>query len=247
MISSKAVYADAAGRHSNSADPPRFDGPIRETQPTVVPGDRDVNSREGYGRNKVAAEQVLLDSGLPVTVLRPSKIHGQGARPPREWVFVKRVLDRREVVLLAHRGRGIDHPSAAVNIAALVETVAAKPGRRILNSADPDAPSGVEIARAVALHLDHEWDEVLLDEDADPALGWHPWDRRFPVVLDTHAAVELGYTPIGDYATTVRDEIDWLVSIAHHGEGAHLPPDYNSHYFAAAFDYVREDRFLGSQ
>ncbi|MGI8971814.1 MAG: NAD-dependent epimerase/dehydratase family protein, partial [Dehalococcoidia bacterium] len=139
MISSKAVYADSAGRHSNSDDPPRFDGPIHETQPTVAAGDMDFNSREGYGRNKVAAEQVLLDSGLPVTILRPSKIHGEGARPPREWVFVKRVLDRREVVLLAHRGRGIDHPSAAVNIAALVETVAAKPGRRILNSADPDA------------------------------------------------------------------------------------------------------------
>ncbi len=166
---------------------------------------------------------------------------------PASGVFVKRVLDRREVVLLAHRGRGIDHPSAAVNIAALVRTVAAKPGRRILNSADPDAPSGVEIASAVALYLAHEWDEVPLDEDADPALGWHPWDRRFPVVLDTNAAVELGYIPVGDYATTVRDEIDWLVSTARYADGAQLPPDFDGRYFAAAFDYVREDRFLGNQ
>ncbi|MGH3527706.1 MAG: NAD-dependent epimerase/dehydratase family protein, partial [Pseudonocardiaceae bacterium] len=132
MISSKAVYADAAGRHSNSDDPPQFNGPIAETQATVAPSDIDFNSREGYGRNKVAAENVLLDSGLPVSILRPSKIHGEAARPPRTWVFVKRVLDRREVVLLAGRGRGVDHPSAAVNIAALVETVAAKPGQRIL-------------------------------------------------------------------------------------------------------------------
>ena len=72
----------------------------------------------------MAAEQVLLDSGAPVTVLRPSKIHGAGAPRPREWVFVKRVLDRRPAVLLA-RGAGIDHPTAAANIAALIEVVAA--------------------------------------------------------------------------------------------------------------------------
>jgi nucleoside-diphosphate-sugar epimerase len=85
MISSKAVYVDAEGNHSNSETAPRFDRPIRETQPTMIPGDGDYTTREGYGANKVAAEQVLLESGLPVTVLRPSKIHGRGAARPREW------------------------------------------------------------------------------------------------------------------------------------------------------------------
>lgn len=102
MISSKAVYVDGRGHHSNSATAPHFGGPIRETQPTVSPGDADYRTPEGYGGNKVAAERVLLDSGLPVTVLRPSKIHGQGALRPREWVFVKRVLDQRPAVFLAH-------------------------------------------------------------------------------------------------------------------------------------------------
>ena len=150
MISSKAVYVDGSGNHSNSETAPRFDGPIRETQPTMAPGDGDYNSPEGYGANKVAAEQVLLDSGEPVTVLRPSKVHGAGARTPREWVFVKRVLDQRPAVFLAHRGAGVDHTTAAVNIAALVEAVAATPGQRILNSADPDAPSALEISRTIA-------------------------------------------------------------------------------------------------
>ncbi len=187
LISSKAVYADGAGNRSNSDVAPRFDGPIRETQSTVPPGDGDYQTREGYGANKVAAEHVLLESGRPVTVLRPSKIHGEGARPPREWMFVKRVLDGRRAVLLAHRGVGVDHPSAAGNIAALVEVVAANPGRRILNSADPDAPSGLEIARTIARRLGHAWEEVLLDDDADEALGWHPWDKRPPMVLDMTA------------------------------------------------------------
>ena len=41
MISSKAVYADDGGNHSNSDTAPRFDGPIPETQRTVAPGDAD--------------------------------------------------------------------------------------------------------------------------------------------------------------------------------------------------------------
>ncbi|MFY9807843.1 MAG: NAD-dependent epimerase/dehydratase family protein [Pseudonocardiaceae bacterium] len=243
MISSKAVYADAAGRHSNSDDAAQFDGPIIETQPTVAPGDMDFTSRTGYGRNKVAAENVLLDSGLPVSILRPSKIHGEGARPPRTWVFVKRVLDRRKAVLLAGRGRGVDHPSAAVNIAALVETVAAKPGQRILNAADPDAPCGAEIARVVARHLGHAWQEVLLEDDVPAPLGWHPWSRRYPVVLDTSAALDLGYVPVGDFACTVRDEIDWLMSVVDHADGARLPHGWDDGRLDGAFDYASEDRF----
>jgi nucleoside-diphosphate-sugar epimerase len=233
MLSSKAVYVDDAGRHSNSDETPQFDGPVHETQATVPAGDGDYRTREGYGANKVAAERVLLDSGLPVTVLRPSKIHGDGADPPREWIYVKRVLDRRPAVFLARRGAGVDHTTAAANIAALVETVAAKPGARILNSADPDAPTALEISRTVARHLGHTWREVLID---DQSLGQHPWDKLPPFVLDTSAAAELGYVPAGDYATTVVRELDWLVSQA---------PSLDDH-FDSMFDYAAEDRYLAA-
>ena len=243
MISSKAVYVDAFGRHSNSESAPRFDGPIGEKQPTMAPGHGDYNSREGYGANKVAAENVLLDSGEPVTVLRPSKIHGVGAQTPREWVFVKRVLDRRPAVFLARRGAGVDHPTAAANIAALIEVVAAKPGRRVLNSADPDAPSALEISRTIARQLNHHWEEVLLGDDDDQALGRHPWDAPYPIVLDMTAAGELGYTPVGDYAATVADEVEWLVSAARGGEIPGLDDDY----FGPLLDYAAEDRYLAAR
>lgn len=244
MISSKAVYVDAAGNHSNSAVAPRFAGPVGETQPTLAAGGGDFRTREGYGANKVAAEQVLLDSGAPVTVLRPSKIHGPGARRPREWVFVKRVLDRRPVILLAHGGTGVDHTTAAANIAALIEVAAAKPGRRVLNSADPDAPSALEIARAVARRLGHGWREVLLGDDAPDGLGATPWDAPHPIVLDTSAARELGYTPAGDFATTVAAELDWLVAAARGGADAGLVPSPDDPFFAPLLDYAAEDRYL---
>ena len=82
MISSKAVYVDAAGNHSNSDEPPRYDGPIRETQPTLAPLDIDYRSREGYGANKVAAEQVCSTAGFPSRSCGPRRSTGAAQRGP---------------------------------------------------------------------------------------------------------------------------------------------------------------------
>jgi nucleoside-diphosphate-sugar epimerase len=240
MMSSKAVYVDGAGNHVNSPVKPRFAGPVTERQPTMKPGDQPHRSAEGYGANKIAAEHVLLDSGRPVTVLRPSKVHGEGAAPPREWYFVKRALDRRPVLLLAGGGRGADHPTAAVNLAALVEVVADRPGRRILNAADPDTPDGRAIARTIAGLTGHTWREVLLDDDAPPALGRHPWHFVPPVALDMTAASELGYRPVGDYAATVALEVAWLLDRARQAPDRQ-PPGVDEDDAARWFNYADED------
>jgi nucleoside-diphosphate-sugar epimerase len=246
MISGRAVYADAHGNHVNSPVKPRFDAPVRETQPTVAPGDGPYDTAEGYGANKVAAEQVLLECGAPVTVVRPSTVHGLGAARSREWVFVKRVLDRRPAVLLARRGACVVHQTSAANLAALIETVAGAPGRRILNCADPDAPTVLEISRIVARRLGHDWREVLLDEageDGAPALGRTPWDAPHPMLLDTSAATALGYTPVGNYAATVAGEIDRLAAAVRAGRD---PGAADRAYFARFFDYPAEDRYLAA-
>lgn len=243
VISSRAVYVDAAGNHVNSDTPPRFEGPIRETRATLAPTtDIDHRSREGYGANKVAAEQVVLESGLPISVLRPSRIHGVGASPAREWAVVKRVLDDRRTLLLAQRGAGVVHTTAAANLAALIETVAERPGTRVLNCADPDAPSALEICRTIAGHLGHEWEEVLLDDTAPAGLGRTPWDSPHPIVLDTSAGTALGYRPAGGFATTIAPALDWLVEAAGSGR-----PPVDDGYFAEYFDYAAEDVFLAGQ
>jgi len=236
MLSSKAVYVDEEGRHANSRGTPQFSFPIREDQPTVEPGNSDFNSREGYGANKVAAERTLLDSGLPVTVIRASKVHGDGAPAPLEWHFVKRVLDRRPAVFLAHQGLGANHTTAAANLAALVERVAAVPGQRILNSADPDAPNGLQIARTIAAYLGHEWEEILLEENSSD-LGRHPWDAHPPIILDTRASLQLGYVPAGTYAETVTTEIDWLLEQDRIGSGDEI-------HRPSPSDYAAEDEYL---
>jgi hypothetical protein len=73
-------------------------------------------------------------------------------------------------------------------------------------------------------------------------VGRHAWDRFPPIALDTSAAVKLGYCPVGDYAATVADEVDWLVEAARGGaETAKLPTD-DDPFFAGLLNYAAEDR-----
>src|SRR6478609_3647722 len=103
LVSSRAVYTDAAGRHVNGDEPPEFDAPIREDTRTLPAAGDDVNpfSRDGYAPCKVAAELVALDSGLPVTVIRPSKVHGPWARNARTKGIVGRMLRGEPTIELA--------------------------------------------------------------------------------------------------------------------------------------------------
>jgi hypothetical protein len=171
-------------------------------------------------------------------------VHGLGGARPLEWVFVKRVPDQRRHVLLADHGRGANHPTAAVNLAALIEFCAARPGTRILNSADPDGPDGRSVARIIATHLGHTWHEVLLDQTAPADLGDHPWKTLPPFVLDTTAAQRLGFVPVGTYAQTVTPLLDRLVAASRAGDPDQILPAPDDPYFRDFFDYDREDARL---
>lgn len=240
-ISSKAVYVDERGNHGNSDSPPRFDGPVREDQPVMQPDfSGDYTSREGYGANKVAAERTLLDSDWPVSILRPSRIHGAGSARPREWFLVRRILDGRARLPLARGGHTANHPTAAANIAALTTACAAAPAKRVLNVADPDAPTAADIAAAVAAACDRRLDVVGLPEEAPAPLGWSPWGNWPPFLLDTRASQALaGYRPI-PYPRAVVEEVRWLLSLSLAEQHA-LNTDA---YFDDQFDYARDDRAL---
>jgi len=212
VISSRAVYVDAEGRHINGDEAPRFPVPLTEANPTLAPAGEGVDpyTREGYASSKVAVERVLLDSGLPVTVIRPSKVHGRWARNARTRVFVEQMLSGANVIPLARLGASIDHLTASRNAAALIETVAGSPAARVLNSADPDAPSAGEIVQSIGDALDWHGRIELLE--GDDLRGAHPWAAPNPIVLDTSASERLGYRPVGRGTDLIADEARWVAS-----------------------------------
>jgi nucleoside-diphosphate-sugar epimerase len=239
VISSASVYCDDAGRSLGEGV---FEVPITEAQATVEPGDHT------YATRKVALEQRLLQAATtPVTILRPCAIHGVHSRSPREWWFVKRMLDGRPVIPLDHRGEARFHTTAAVNLAALISAALEAPARRVLNSADPIAPTTGQIGAVIAQRLAYEGQIRAFDLNDDNRPGVvadTPWSCASPFVLDLSAGESLGHAPIGDYETTVAPAIDGLV--------ANKDRDWKTCYPGLAaypvdlFDYAGEDAFLAT-
>jgi nucleoside-diphosphate-sugar epimerase len=210
VASSRAVLVDAAGWHVNGDEPPRFPVPITESNPTLPPAapGTDPSTREGYAPSKVAVERAALDSGVPVTVIRPSKVHGRWARNARTRDIVERMLAGTETIELADRGASVDHLTAAANAAALIARVAEVPGARILHAADPDPLTATEIVQAVADELG--WPGRIVPLEPGAPGGAHPWAAAHPIVLDTRASLALGYAPVGPGAELLRAEVAWI-------------------------------------
>lgn len=238
VISSAAVYTDEIGRALGDEDAPQFPVPIGEHQATV-PADAT-----GYAGGKVRYEQAWLASGLPVTVLRPGAIHGRYARNPREWYVLKRILDGRRDVVLAYGGSSRFHTTAALTVAELVRLAAARPGRRVLNAADPQALTAAEIVAAVAADRGQQVRVHTVPGEAVGGVGMHPWAVPHPMVLDMAAAArELGYRPVTDYAGALGEYLDWLEQVAAAGARHEELTDFPRGE-VDLFDYAAEDAWL---
>jgi nucleoside-diphosphate-sugar epimerase len=243
VISSASVYTDHRGRTFDEATTPEqfpdFGGPIRErNQPTVEP------AAATYSTKKAAIERTLLaDASLPSTLIRAGAIYGIGG-PAREWYFVKRIVDGRRYIVLGDHGRSRFHPISTENLAELIWLAAERPGRRVLNAGDPGPPCVLEISRAIAATLDHEWAEVLLSTPSAPCET--PWSGPKPVVLDmAEAEFELGYRPVTRYERAVRPLCEWLVAATKDRPWQEVMPRAEL-YLPNAFDYEAEDAFVRS-
>ncbi len=231
VISTAGVYVDNERR--TFADPEAvYPRPVTERQPTVESGGEDYHSVK-----RSIELEVLEDSDLRATVVRPCAIHGPHAKALRDWHFVKRALDGRRAILLARRGSGLFHTTSVDNLAEVVRLAAQRPDSRVVNCGDPDPPTAVDIARIVGAAMNVEWTEVLLPGPEQGTVGDHPWNIARPFVLDmTTAEIVLGYRPVVTYAVAVERTIEWLVKTRPE------PTEFAS----ALFDYAAEDAYVRS-
>jgi len=241
VVSSSSVYRDALGKTLDEAAQngfPNLPVPIPETQPTVDHGPAT------YSTRKIALESTLHDdAATPVTVLRPGPIHGPGSRFPREWWFVKRILDGRKVIPLAYCGTSRFHTTSVANIAALTRVVIEAPANRVLNIADPSASSVSEIAASITRHMGYKGKIVEVPGEDYPApLGRTPYSVPRPFILDVRAAGELGYSPATTYADAVTLTCNWLIETASEGDWRERFPVFRPP--PEPFDYAEEDRLF---
>jgi len=245
VISSLSVYEDDKGRNFDTqGEPdgfPEYPVPVTEDQRTIRPGEAS------YSTRKAGLERELLAVAdqLPTTLLRAGAIHGPYCRSPRELYFVKRNLDGRRRRVLAYGGASRFHPASVHNIAELIRLAAARPGARVLNAVDPEAPTVTEIAGAIDAVMGVEVEDVLVDGPPPaPTVGDTPWSTPVPVVCDMSAAErELGYRPVVTYAESLPETVAWI-------EGQLAGRDWREAYpkmfetYGDLFDYAAEDVWL---
>jgi len=245
IVSSCSVYKDEHGRSLDDGRDrgyPDFGGAVSETNPTVDPGPNS------YSTRKAALEQRLLErSGRPVAIIRPGAIHGPYTQHPREWWFLKRMLDGRAFIPLAYRGESRMHTTGTANLAAVIAAALAARTTCILNAGDPVAPSVAEIGRVIAHRMNYRGDFVPLDigdEYGTAPVGWTPWSLPKPFVLSTDAASQLGYEPAASYTQEVGGLCDWLLQQDIENWQAAFP--VLAGYPLQLFDYAAEDNFVAA-
>ncbi|MBL8598031.1 MAG: NAD-dependent epimerase/dehydratase family protein [Devosia sp.] len=233
VISSASVYEDDAGRSIETAGTlglPVFEGPARETRRVVAPGP------QSYSSAKVELEQRLLAASLPVALLRPCAIHGINSKHPREWWFVKRMLDGRAAIPLAGDADVRFHTSATGNIAALIAASIEHGGQLVLNAGDPDPLTLRQIAETLAGMLG--WSGRLLPVPAEAAIGQTPFSVPHDFTVSMEAAQAIGYAPAATYAEALVPYLAWMKGNAADWQAAF--PMF-AHYPSDPFDYAAED------
>lgn len=242
VISSSSVYCDEKGRSLDEAllngfpDVPQA---MTESQSTLPPGD------DNYSTKKVALELCLLEKCVsPVTILRPCAIHGVNSVHPREWWFIKRMLDGRSEIPLAYKGQSRFHTTAVANIAGLIDVIVNKASPPILNIGDDQCLTVTEIGQTIADYLGFSVRFVDGDDTFPAKIGANPWSVPTPFMIDSAAARSLGFIP-QSYEKTVGPACDWLMDTAKRNQSSNLFPVFDT-YKDNPFDYAAEDIFLSS-
>ena len=239
VISSASVYCDDEGRTLDEAAQngwPEFGGPVTEAQSTVAPGP------ETYSTRKIRMENKALEMfGGRATILRPCAIYGVG-KHPREWWFVKRMIDGRKRIPLAHRGRSQFQTTNAEDIAYFAREAAEQEFGGIYNIADNECPTVLEIGQAIASSLEYSGGFVPLEESG--VVGRTPWSVAKPFTVSNATMKRDAYYPPSTYV----DSVDWVAKRLR----AANPADWRTAFPQLAaypwdlFDYEAEDRFFTS-
>ncbi|QUL38415.1 hypothetical protein [Erythrobacter sp. JK5] len=242
VVSSASVYCDHKGRTLDEAAQhgfPEFDGPISESQSTVEPGSGTYSTRKR--RMELRALELFGDR---VTILRPCAIYGPYSRHPREWWFVKRLLDGRTQIPLAFEGASQFHTTNADLIGDFVVAVAERDLAGIFNLADATSPTVVEIGRSIAELLDRPVDFVPIAGPPVDNVGRAPWAVPRPFLVDGSKAAKAGQLARIQFDVEAEDTVRWLRDLN--------PSDWRTAFPQLAaypwdlFDYKAEDRFFAS-
>ncbi|MBX7482693.1 NAD-dependent epimerase/dehydratase family protein [Qipengyuania qiaonensis] len=239
-VSSASVYCDAEGRTLDEAAQggfPDFAELIAEDQATVAPGP------DTYSTRKIRMENAVQELfGARATILRPCAIYGAWSRHPREYWFVKRLLDGRQHIPVLHPDVSRFQTTSARDIAGFALAIARQEIGGTFNIADEYGPSVRQIAHSIFEFLERKAELVEVPACEQSTIGRTPWSVPRPFLIDSAKASAACHRPAANYRPDAGEAVQWLVE--------RNPADWRGAFPQLTvypwdlFDYAAEDAVL---
>ena len=188
--------------------------------------------------DKIPVERAVLgNEELPATVLRLPMIYGPGDPLHRFFPLVKRIDDRRPVIVLPRAladwrsPRGyVENVAAAIALASTSDAASGWPHGRVYNVGEAESFTELEWARMLGAATGWAGEVVVVEDDGAPASVRVPGNLKQHWIVDTtRLRSELGYRELVSREESIRRTIAW--------ERANPPARLDP----ARFDYAAED------
>lgn len=220
--------------------PPGLPVPCHEDAPLVSAPEQD-----GKGFRIMRTEQAVFEHQPHATHFRYPYVYGPYQLVPREWPFVRRILDGRRQLILADGGLTLLTYGYVENLAEAILLAVDRPDAargQIYNCGDEEVLTIRQVAEIVATELGHEWEIIdmpwSLATPARPLVGQpHTTHRVYDLGKLRH---ELGYRDVVPAREAVARTARWLVD---------HPPErggVEEHVLQDPFDYTAEDALIAS-
>ncbi len=222
---------------------------IENTEPTKTPSNEDAPLRTvlypyralakdendpNYNYDKILVERVVMsDSDLPGTVLRLPVVYGKGDKQHRLFEYLKRMDDKRPVILPEKDEAEwrwthgfVENVADAIVLAVIDERAT----NRTYNVGEQDALTRTEWIRSIGDAARWEGEIIAVPKDELPEHLKSPSNYRHDLVVDTsRIREELGYKERVSRNEAISKTVEW--------ERANPPDKIDS----KQFDYAAED------
>jgi nucleoside-diphosphate-sugar epimerase len=238
FVSVGGVPAHRGWMNASLYDPAGVPVPIAEDGPLVAAPEED---QKGY---RVAQTERAVFAHHPKAAhFRYPYAYGPYQLVPREWLIVRRILDRRRRIVVPDDGLTLHHHGFTMNLAHAVLLGIDQPDAAaglVFNTGDEEVLTIRQVVELCARALDHEFEIVSMPYDlarpARPLLAQPSPTHR---VLDLGRLEQvLGYRDLVPARRAIGYTAQWLA------EHPIAPGEQEDFVLTDPFDYATEDAFI---
>lgn len=211
--------------------------PTAEDAPTADEDD------DGKSYRIRRTEEILFEHHPTATHFRYPYVHGPNQPAPREWCFVRRILDDRPFVIVPDGGLTLVTFGYVENLAHAILLAVDQPERsrgEVFNVGDEECLTVRQVAELCAEELGHSWEIVNLPAElAEPTKPLMMADHTTHRLMDLGKVRHLlGYRDVVPARVAVRRTARWLA------DHPPAPGGIEEHILEDPFDYAAEDRLV---